>query len=111
MFFYIRRNQILAELGFTSYSAYLNSSLWFQNRRRLYDELATRDEDCCQVCGTTLGLHLHHTSYERIGVEPVEDIVALCANHHQELHEFADWMGLAPDELTLCCYVAARRRA
>ena len=42
----------------------------------------------CAVCGKTNDLQYHHWIPVAIGGETVpENIIVLCAKHHQELHE------------------------
>ena len=38
------------------------------------------------MCGTNRGVQLHHLTYERIGNEELDDLIALCSGCHQVVH-------------------------
>lgn len=71
-----------AHLGFKSYDAYLRSKHWRAVRKRWID--AGRPQ-CCSVCGSEK-YQLHHRTYERLGRERLDDLVALCGGHHKAAH-------------------------
>ena len=64
------------------YRAYIKSPAW-QAKRKAY---RSRYPWKCFVCGTTGKLHLHHTTYARLGEEQLEDLVPLCERHHVATH-------------------------
>jgi hypothetical protein len=73
----------LAFLGYLSYAEYLDSELWQQTKRRYY---ASDYPKRCLVCGRP-EVDLHHRTYVRLGKEELFDLVPLCREHHQRLHE------------------------
>lgn len=79
------RTKMLLELGYDSYDSYLKSSHW----RRVKANYRLRREWVC-ICGTTLGLQLHHKTYERIGNEHFNDLVPLCQECHTAIHQGGD---------------------
>lgn len=67
------------------YSEYLTSSDWQAVR-----ELALlRARHKCQICGSNQRLDVHHNTYDNLGNERehLEDLVVLCAEHHQVYHD------------------------
>lgn len=60
-----------------------NTSHWYQLRRKVI-----QDRQFCLVCGR-YGDVVHHRHYENYGAENDEDLVLLCAGHHNELHKIA----------------------
>jgi len=73
----------LDALGFKTYSAYLRSAHWRQVKEA-YRE-SDRDQ-ACYCCGDPDDVHLHHKTYERIGHEELDDLVALCPRCHHLVH-------------------------
>ncbi len=65
-----------------SYSEYLRSTGWLIRRWDALEAAAYR----CQRCGKMHGLDVHHVTYERIGHELPDDLVALCRGCHAEEH-------------------------
>lgn len=68
------------------YEDYLASPKWRERRRRWARE-SGKGVLVCFVCGHDGLCHLHHLTYERLGDEPFEDLIALCAGHHEAVHE------------------------
>lgn len=77
-----RFSERLSALGFSSYEEYLRSPHWkeFQAQYRS----SGRPKRCAVCRGRPVQLH-HHT-YERIGLEGIEDVTPLCREHHQSVH-------------------------
>lgn len=73
----------LQALGYSSYDSYLASSHWRDMRKR-YREAADRPQNCIN-CGSE-HFELHHTTYERLGAEELDDIAPLCRDCHQLVH-------------------------
>lgn len=64
--------------------AYLASPQW-NTRRKL---VLTRDHYTCRQCGiNTVPLEVHHLHYRNLGNEPLTDLVALCRDCHQSIHD------------------------
>lgn len=76
------RLRLLAELGFATYDEYLDSSMWAE--ARLNWQLAGMPEQCL-ICARG-DYNLHHRSYTLLGAEPPGHLVALCEDHHYEVH-------------------------
>lgn len=66
-----------------NYWAYLKSSEWKRKRRHMLD----RADGCCQSCGKSRRLEVHHLSYQNLGYESPEELAVLCSECHKALHE------------------------
>lgn len=64
------------------YKAYLQSDVWKAKRRRIIEQSDYR----CARCGSAINLNVHHITYERLFFEDDEDLVCLCKNCHEQLH-------------------------
>lgn len=73
----------LAELGYRSYRDYLNGSEWAEAKGRYR---ASGKLQSCLVCRAP-NVDLHHRTYGRLGAERLDDLVALCREHHEQLHD------------------------
>lgn len=92
----------LARSGDRQYQrGYLRSAAWFRRRDRWFDEVEERGlVAVCQVCGSQGALDLHHVSYDGVSrndetgqwqaSEGHEDLMPLCREHHQALHDEFD---------------------
>jgi hypothetical protein len=76
---YSRRNQKLRKLGYKNYSDYLKSGHWQEMKVRV------KKKRC--ICKNDDRLELHHKTYSRIGEEHLSDLVWLCHNCHEYLHD------------------------
>ena len=65
-----------------TYKEYLDSPAWKMKR----DAVIQRDGGQC-VCGAK-ATEMHHKTYDNIGKEPLSDLVMLCAECHERIHEF-----------------------
>jgi 5-methylcytosine-specific restriction endonuclease McrA len=82
------------------YAAYMESGKWHRRRRdwEAHEEFVTGAPVRCAVCGTADWSDLHHLTYDRLGDERHEDLVALCRECHEELHRAYDagrWRGMS----------------
>lgn len=78
-------SQKIIDLGFKSYEEYLNSDIW-QNFRKRY--FKSRRRKHCMCCRTpNFEVELHHLTYDRLGKERLADVVPLCREHHEAVHE------------------------
>ncbi len=94
----------LKGLGYDSYSAYLGSPAWRDVKRRY--------QDACPMacmCGATT-VELHHTTYERVGNERLDDLVALCRHCHADAHAL-EQAGVIDLDLHGFYYDTARAKA
>jgi hypothetical protein len=70
-----------------SYDDYISSSAWGQKRQEFRAWwIRGHGAWACAVCGAKGALHVHHMRYSNFGHEAMEDLLPLCARHHQELH-------------------------
>lgn len=64
-----------------TYKEYLDSPAWEMKR----DDVIERDGGQC-VCGAQASV-VHHKNYYNIGKEPLSDLVALCKECHERVHD------------------------
>lgn len=74
---YRERDLILSEIGFTSYSSYLDSKLWKSIRCRVL-----RNKTCC--CCSGRANQVHHKKYTKSNLtgETLESMVSICQGCH-----------------------------
>jgi hypothetical protein len=65
--------------------AYYASPFWLVTKQR-YEEDARLHE--CFICGQA-DYQLHHTRYDRLGME-LDDLIPLCEAHHYEIEKYID---------------------
>ena len=101
------------------YAAYMNSKAWQDKRRSWYARWVTLtgSPPVCLVCGRRWSLrsgHLHHLTYQRIGAEEPEDLIALCGHDYARLHAVLDaspsWRRLGRAAATVGIIGMLRRR-
>lgn len=97
----------LARTGNQGYRDYLRSGAWGWRRQRWFRDCRRRGfEPACQVCRVMLcnvaSLDLHHVSYDGVqqnddgtwtAGEADEDLMPMCRQCHQELHQRLDRPG------------------
>ena len=55
--------------------------------RLLHRTILERDRWRCQVCGSTVGLEVHHmTPRGRLGDDVEQNLITLCWNCHRKIH-------------------------
>lgn len=63
---------------------YLKSPEW----KALKSKVLNRDNFTCQSCNTDgIPLEVHHITYQNFGNENLSDLVSLCRNCHQSIHD------------------------
>lgn len=63
---------------------YLQSKEWAIIREKVLE----RDDYTCVLCGATdCQLDVHHKTYKRHGNEKLFDLITLCENCHNEIHQ------------------------
>lgn len=89
---------------------------WWRRRERWAATAAAAGPIVCAVCDAPWRVtrdDLHHRSYDRLGHELDEDLVALCRGCHEELHQLIDryaaWRRL-PRAMATDQIIAALRR-
>lgn len=80
-----QRQAALEHLGYEDYPDYINSPHWREVRARFRN--SDRPQTC--ICGAD-GVLLHHKTYQRLGAEHLDDLVALCAKCHDMVHRLKD---------------------
>lgn len=74
------------DLFWSLYEKYLWSSSWSKTRKRLIKEKG--DECAAKLSGCEESAdHIHHTSYEHIGTEPMWELMPVCHACHEVLHQ------------------------
>lgn len=64
------------------YAAYIRSDHWLAVKKRYR---ASKLPQTCLACGGT-PVDLHHRTYNRLGQEWLTDLVPLCREHHNQVH-------------------------
>ena len=60
--------------------------VWQKARKRLKKEFEQKGITHCEICGSTFALSFHHRHKRRYGDKhDFENVILLCATHHQEL--------------------------
>ncbi len=67
----------------TRYAAYLKTPEWARKRAQVMQ----RANNTCEGCGTSRAHQVHHKTYEHIGEEFLWELVAVCMQCHERLHE------------------------
>jgi 5-methylcytosine-specific restriction endonuclease McrA len=68
-----------------AYVRYLGSAAWSQKRA----DILARADGTCEACGAGVPegeAEVHHRTYQRVGEELSEDLVALCPGRHRRAH-------------------------
>jgi 5-methylcytosine-specific restriction endonuclease McrA len=61
-----------------TYTRYLHTTAWRSKRA----QVLARDRHRCRCCGGVRRLQVHHWRYDRLGHEPLSDLITLCASCH-----------------------------
>ena len=64
------------------YEAYLQTDVWRAKRARVL----ARDRGVCQGCFELPATQVHHLTYERLGDEPLFDLISVCDECHERIH-------------------------
>ena len=73
----------MGNLGHTKYEEYLESTHWTTFR----DDYFSRHPKKCAITSSEDDIHLHHVAYVNIGKETDEDVVPLCREMHELVHQ------------------------
>ena len=68
------------------HEVYLKSDYWKSLRLKT---IAARDFKC-EICGSESSLEIHHISYDHLGNELDSDLMCLCRNCHQIVHDLKE---------------------
>ena len=77
------------------YRAYINGSIpgWHEKRA----ERLRMDDGLCVLC-TDEATQVHHVTYDRLGIEDMDDLRSLCASCHAQVHSHGGPTGRMPQE-------------
>lgn len=76
-------DSLAQQLGYDNYSDYLSSTHWKTFKRNYAKTEEGRAG--CLICNNP-DYHVHHCTYQNLGEELFEDVVALCNEHHMRVH-------------------------
>ena len=68
----------------TWYDKYLKSKVWRAKRTAVMH----RAKGVCEACGEAPPQQVHHLTYDRVGREPLFDLVAVCRECHEQLTQW-----------------------
>ena len=75
------------------YKLYLNSRVWKEKRHAVLQYAKTSPGMYrCAACGgvfPALEIEVHHLTYQRVGREPLFDLVAVCRGCHEQLTQWS----------------------
>lgn len=71
-------------VGKDEYILYLKSKTW-KNKKNKYKKSGF--PTFCWACEAQNNIQFHHRTYNRLGWEPMSDIIPLCASCHNELSD------------------------
>lgn len=69
-----------------TYKRYLRTQHWQQIRAKVLQRANGRCERCGYEPWRPGTLQVHHLSYDRLGAESLEDLVAICPRCHMKIH-------------------------
>ncbi len=64
------------------YFQYMRSEAWRDKRQEAFKHYGRR----CEKCSTSSCLVVHHSTYEHLFNEKMEDLMVLCKDCHNQLH-------------------------
>jgi len=89
------------------YRAYLKSKKWEQKRLQVFKHYGKR----CYACLTYKGpIQVHHLSYDKVGHEPITDLMPLCKDCHKEVTRIYRSNGRRGLRRVTMEYVVAKRK-
>lgn len=70
------------------YGMYLESTAWLKKRQMAMDKTNEVCANCIKATWPVVRLarEVHHLTYERLGHEDLDDLIAVCGPCHRELH-------------------------
>lgn len=75
-------SEFMAKVFPVDYHKYLKSARWKAKAKAARKRAGYR----CQLCNSQAPLEVHHRTYERLGYERADDLIALCSSCHQSFH-------------------------
>ena len=74
------------------YNEFINSDEWKSKKEKIIEERGLYCEKCENFEFNKSKLHLHHKNYDKeFGMEADEDLILVCENCHNELHQDAEF--------------------
>ncbi len=70
----------------TKYQQYLRSNHWKETRAR-YIKTSYDGQTKCKMCASYGSIELHHLTYRNLGEERKRDLVGLCPDCHELVHD------------------------
>lgn len=68
------------------YLSYIRSDAWRRNPARL--KALSEADGRCRLCHAEALLEVHHATYDRLGCEQDNDLIALCSPCHREVTSY-----------------------
>jgi hypothetical protein len=65
------------------YMKYISSNVW---KAKAFDAIEAAGNKC-QLCNSPKFLQVHHRTYDRLGKEPLDDLITLCNMCHSKFHK------------------------
>jgi 5-methylcytosine-specific restriction endonuclease McrA len=65
----------------SKYQKYVKTDCWSLRRQQYL-----KGHTSCEACGQRIALQVHHLTYERLGSERDDDLLAVCENCHRMFH-------------------------
>lgn len=90
----------IKELQEMPYDVYLNTPHWGRVKKAAYG----RYGHTCFNCESKRRIHVHHLNYSRRGHENMEDLMLLCEECHQLVHETIDEVKAVKQNFTSAKY-------
>ena len=79
-------------LKYPNYKDYLDSQEWIEVKKIFKKGRSPR----CQFCGTRNNIHVHHVSYNRLGLpSEIKDLTFFCKDHHEKIHDIEKDKGVS----------------
>ena len=78
---YALRTDEIDRLRALPYTEYLRTDWWLHKRSRAIKRAGGE----CELCGDDRRLQVHHTTYDNLGQERDDDLVALCHGCHEHV--------------------------
>jgi len=60
------------------YQEYIGSLMWYLKTLEVFERAGGK----CEKCGKSGMIEVHHKTYDHLGDEPLEDLIALCHDCH-----------------------------
>lgn len=92
---------------YINYRHYINSDLWKIKKIIIRNGADGSKQRRCKVCKEWCYTQVHHRTYNRLGNEKKKDLIEVCSNCHNEIHNLEKkgmWL------YTIDAYLKAKKR-